>query len=52
VPGDVDQVNAGHVLDAANIAHRRVLRVKVSMQRAADGTSPVLERFSMLWSCE
>ncbi len=42
----------GDALDDQGVVSRRFLRVQAKLKRSNDGTSPVLRRFSVLWSCD
>jgi hypothetical protein len=44
-------VNVTDRLDAAGVVSRRFLRLTAHLKRAPNGETPVLGRFSMLWSC-
>jgi hypothetical protein len=52
VPGDDDPIDVGAALQAAGVASRRYLRLRVNFVLSGENESPVLENFAMRWSCE
>ena len=52
VPGDDDPIDVGAALQAAGVAPRAFLRLRVNFVLSGENESPVLENFALRWSCE
>ena len=52
VPGDDAPIDVGGALEAAGVAPRTFLRLRVNFVLNGENESPVLETFAMRWSCE
>ena len=52
IPDDQGPINLAEALENADVVARKYLRIRAELIMSRDGESPVLESFSVGWTCE